>query len=247
LYASATKGYKFGGYSSIPIGFDTQVTSVQQESVLAFEAGVKATFANGRMQAGGAIFHYDYRDKQIAGSVPVPPFGTLPGIVNVPRSRINGAEITLAGQPTDQLRFSLSATHIDGKVNESFVTSNPFGILEDIDNSRLPNAPRWQLSADTEYQFQTSGNWRPFIGGGINYQTDTDPVFSGGAEYELPARTLVDLRAGVETEDGTWRIQAFGRNVTNKYYWINVSRTVDAIVRYAGLPATYGISVRHKF
>lgn len=247
LYAGATKGFKAGGFSTLPIGFTSQITSVQQESVLAYEAGIKATLLGGRLQATAAAFHYDYRRKQIAGSVMVPPFGTLPALVNVPRSRINGAEINLTGQPTRALRISLSANFEDSKVNRHFLTYDPFGTLADVYGDRLPNAPRWQTTADAEYDFDTAGRWQPFIGGTVNYQSNSDAIFLGGTQFQLPARTLIDVRAGLQARNGTWSIQFFGRNVTNKYYWINVAHPIDVVEKFAGMPATYGVTLRYRF
>lgn len=247
LYVGATKGYKAGGFSTLPIGFTSQITSVQQESVVAYEAGVKATLLQGRLQATAAAFHYDYQNKQIAGSVPVPPFGVLPAVVNVPRSRITGGEVNLNAQVTPELRLSGSATYVASRVTTHFLTSDPFGTFIDIYRYRLPTAPRWQASLDAEYDFDTNGNWRPFAGAAVNYQSDNDAIFDDGDQFRLPARTLLDLRAGVQTRDGAWSVQAFGRNVTNRYYWINVAHTVDTVAKYAGMPATYGVTVRHRF
>lgn len=247
LYANVTKGFKFGGFATIPIGFSNQVTSVEQESVQAYEIGAKATIFEGRVQATAALFRYDYNNKQIAGSVLVPPFGTLPALVNVPESRINGAEISILAQPTSQLRLSFSTSYIDGEVTEDFITTDPFGGDVNVGGARLPTAPKWQVSAYAQYNFDLGKSWEPFFGGALNYQSDNDAIFGGGAEFVLPARTLLDLRAGIETEDGTWRFQAYARNVTNKYYWINVSNTVETIVRHAGLPATYGFTLQYNF
>lgn len=247
LYVSATKGYKAGGFSTLPIGFTSQVTSVQQESVLAYEAGVKATLLQGRLQVDAAAFSYDYRNKQIAGSVPVPPFGTLPAVVNVPKSLVQGAEMTLSAQLSSALKLNASASYIDSRVTRHFFTSNPFGQPIDIYGYRLPTAPRWQATLDAEYDIDTAGRWQPYAGAALNYQSDNDAIFDDGDQFSLPGRTLIDIRAGVQTKDGEWSVQAFGRNVTNRYYWINVAHTVDTVAKYAGMPATYGVSLRHRF
>ena len=53
--------------------------------------------------------------------------------------------------------------------------------------------------------------------------------------------SLIDLRAGISGNEGKWRVGLFGRNITDKYYWNTAVRRGDAVVRYAGMPATYGI------
>jgi outer membrane receptor protein involved in Fe transport len=65
--------------------------------------------------------------------------------------------------------------------------------------------------------------------------------------YNLPAYTLLDLRAGIEAEDGSWRLMVWGKNVTNKYYWQNAITSYDVVTRYAGQPAMYGVTFGYKF
>jgi outer membrane receptor protein involved in Fe transport len=62
----------------------------------------------------------------------------------------------------------------------------------------------------------------------------------------VPAYTLIDLRAGIER--GPWRLQIWGHNVTNKWYWTAADRVNDTLLRYTGMPTTYGltISVRYR-
>ena len=61
----------------------------------------------------------------------------------------------------------------------------------------------------------------------------------------INSRALLDLRAGVET--GPWRVWLWGRNVTGKHYWNAASHVNDVLLRYTGMPTTYGITVSYKF
>ena len=42
--------------------------------------------------------------------------------------------------------------------------------------------------------------------------------------------------------DGKWSVMVWGKNLGNKYYWNNVVTSSDFTARWAGMPATYGIS-----
>lgn len=55
------------------------------------------------------------------------------------------------------------------------------------------------------------------------------------------------LHAGVEAADGRWGVRLWGRNVTNTYYWTSAVQNQDVNIRFAGRPATYGVSVSAKF
>ena len=75
---------------------------------------------------------------------------------------------------------------------------------------------------------------------------------TNGGLGELPllkidAYALLDLRAGIKSDDGTWRFSIWGRNVTNKYYWTTADHIADTTVRYTGKPATYGATLSVRF
>ena len=61
----------------------------------------------------------------------------------------------------------------------------------------------------------------------------------------VPGYVLVDLRVGV-THDN-WTFQLWGRNVGNTWYWNSANHVNDVLIRYTGMPATYGASINLKF
>ena len=64
----------------------------------------------------------------------------------------------------------------------------------------------------------------------------------------MNARSLVNVRAGVESASAKWKAALWADNVTNKYYWNNVlSVTGDDVKRYAGMPVTMGISFSWQY
>jgi iron complex outermembrane receptor protein len=247
LYVNATKGYKAGGFATLAAAFTNQLNPVVQESVQAYEAGFKLTFAGGRLQFNGAAFHYDYADKQIQGYVLNPPFQNLPALINVPKAKIDGVELSLLWQPLRAFRLSASGTYVDARVSGDFITNDPFATPVNIKGETLPATPRWQGNVDGEYRFNFDGRLNPYVGAALSYQSRSNAAFGQSPEFLLPRRALVDLRAGIERDDGRWRIEAFGRNVTNRYYWVTVSHQIDTVTRLAGMPATYGVRATFKY
>jgi len=63
----------------------------------------------------------------------------------------------------------------------------------------------------------------------------------------IPSFTLLDLRAGIESDQGRWRVEIWGRNVTNRFYVTGATRNSDFTTRFTGMPATFGISLRYRF
>jgi outer membrane receptor protein involved in Fe transport len=147
---------------------------------------------------------------------------------------------------------------------------------KDFSGLPFPNAPKWTVNFDSQYEWQV-GDWLAFVGANLNYQSATkgffhdrcnedpstvDPVTGflvsctstfrsndsqafGDSDLVINARALLDLRAGVE--HGAWRVWLYGRNVTNKHYWNQAQHVNDVLLRFTGMPATYGITVSYRY
>ncbi len=118
MYASVSKGYKNGIFITTGATFAAALDPATQESVLAYEAGVKLSLLNRKMQLNAAVFHYDYRDKQIRGRIIDPVVGGLNQLLNIPESRISGAEVQLIWEPVGGLTFNGGVTYISSKIRE---------------------------------------------------------------------------------------------------------------------------------
>ncbi len=64
--------------------------------------------------------------------------------------------------------------------------------------------------------------------------------------FLLDERVLVDVRAGLVGPAGNWRVQLFGRNVTDEQYFTQTSRLTDTVVSFTGMPRTYGIQFWYR-
>jgi iron complex outermembrane recepter protein len=253
LYANITKGYKSGSFGTLPAFNYTQYIPVSQESVVAYEAGFKASVVDRRVDVTGAAFYYDYTDKQIQGFVIDSIFGFLPSLINIPKSRLTGAEFNVTARPFSGLRLSAGASYVNSKVKGSIFATSPFGANVDIQGEAFPSTPKWQLQGDAEYNFDLNSNLSAYVGAGGSYRSQTQAAFgsktgpAGTQDYfDIKGYALLDLRAGLDFGE-KYRVQVFGKNVTGTRYWNTVAKLTDTIVRLTGLPTTYGISFSLRY
>ncbi|WP_313802662.1 TonB-dependent receptor [Sphingobium sp.] len=246
VYANVSRGFKGGGYPTVGSTLSTQYQPVVQEELIAYEAGFKLSLLDRRMQLNGAAFYYDYRDKQIRAKIQVPIFNLVEGIVNVPKSRIYGFEGQVVLAPVRGLNLSGAVSYLNTKI-ERFTGFDLSGENRDFAGSRLPFTPKWSANADAEYQWGVNAGLNAFVGGTLAYSSSTNASIGYPDRYHLPSYTTVDLRAGVKAADDAWRFTVWGRNITNEYYWTNVAKLNDTIVKYAAMPVTYGASFTHRF
>jgi outer membrane receptor protein involved in Fe transport len=87
----------------------------------------------------------------------------------------------------------------------------------------------------------------PFVGASDEFQSDTYGGLGENASEKIDAYSVLDLRAGIAAADGSWRVTVWGRNVADKYYWINQVHVTDTIVRITGQPGTFGVTFNYRF
>lgn len=250
FYASFSRGYKGGVLTNITTTTQSESDPAKQERVDAYETGFKAPLFGHRLQLNGAVFYYDYSDKQVLGRV-LTFYGLLNKLINVPQSRIIGQEVSIRAVPFTGLRLSGSFTHLDSEVTKNFFTYNGQSQLENIKGSALPFTPDWSANLDVQYSWPIFYDNLAFVGAGLTYHGANRASFQTAAApaplFSLPVYTLLDLRAGIESGDGRWKVELFGHNVTNKYYFDTTYASLDTFVRYAGHPATWGMQVSYHF
>ncbi|MGB7372372.1 TonB-dependent receptor [Erythrobacter sp.] len=246
IYANISRGYKAGAFPTAATARSVQLIPAVQESLLAYEMGFKSGFAGGRLQLNGAVFYYDYTDKQIRGFLLDPVFGPLAALVNVPKSHVLGFDASVSATPVDGLTLSGGIAYVKSEIDGNFSNFNYLGQFQNFTGESFPHSPEWQGNANIEYRFEVFSDFEAYLGGNVSYRGKTNAGFGELAELAIKSYTLLDLRAGVEND--TWRLQLWGKNVTDTYYYTEVARLFgDSLVRYAGRPATYGVTVGYRF
>ena len=148
-----------------------------------------------------------------------------------------------------------------------FITPDAFSQNVDVTGQSFPSAPEWQASFDAEYDWIARNDINAFVGLNVYYSSSTHTGFQnpnppvtpavysaaltcGGPVFcyeptNVPSYALLDLRAGFYK--GPWRVEVWGRNVTNTWYWTAADRVNDTILRYTGMPTTFGATFTYRY
>jgi outer membrane receptor protein involved in Fe transport len=178
---------------------------------------------------------------------------------------VKGAELSLNSRPFRGLALNVAATYLQATIDQ-FTGINAGGLAANFADTPIPFTPKWQIGTNADYTFAVSSGWDAFVGASVNFRSNTVAIVGGNLRfpvspynslnglpaptadpYSIDQYTLVDVRAGVQSKDEKWRFSVWGKNVTNQYYWTNVVAAFDCIVRYSGMPATYGVSATYQF
>ena len=246
IYGNVSKGFKAGNFPTLSATSSAQLAPVTQESILAYEIGAKSKPVR-NLQFDAAAFYYDYNDKQIRGRVPDAVFGPLEALVNIPRSHILGAEFGAKWIAIEGLVISPAFSFVRSRIDGQFVSYTPLGTMENFSGEAFPYTPKWQASMDAEYSWRVSEAYAAFGGANISYQSATNGALGNLALLKIDDYALLDLRAGIKSNSGTWRFMVWGRNVTDKYYWTTADKQFDTAFRLSGAPAAFGVSASYRF
>jgi outer membrane receptor protein involved in Fe transport len=262
LYFNASRGFKAGSYPTNASANFVGLAPVTQEELTSYEGGFKSNFLDRTVVLTGAVFDYNYKNKQIRGKILDPIFGVLDALVNIPQSRIVGAEFDVTAKPIQGLTVSAAATYLQSRI-DTYKGYNVQGIIENFAGTGLPYTPKWSGLLDGEYRFSTPRG-TPFFGASVNLRASTAATLGGDSlilpsapttrvkpgvtyPYEMPGYHTVDARLGYEDQGGKWSVELWGKNILNQYYVVSVITGSDAVSRVVGRPATYGIMFSYKY
>ena len=170
-YGRISTGYKSGGFNprtSVLNGFDP-------EEVIAYEAGVKADWLDGRLRTNLALYWTDYTDMQInqfaSGSG-----GATSIILNAGAATIKGVEFEATAVPVDGLTLNASVGYTDPQYDEFLFRDPLTNVVTDVaDVARFPNVNEWNWTAGAQYAFPSLGFGEPLAQ--INYSYRSEIYF----------------------------------------------------------------------
>lgn len=238
VYASFSTGFKSGGFFG-DFTFDmSELEPFERETIYAYEAGLKTTMADGRVQINTSLFYYDYQDFQTL----VP--GTLvTKFDNADKATIKGIDFELIARPAEGLDIRLGAGLLDTKLGE-------IGVMPE--GGKAPNAADIQLNGLVRYETPVSNAMNIAIQSDFKY---TDGVYRDAFNdpYNYTGGyTLVNGRISLISNESGWEFALWGKNLFNEKYEqqaFNFSESfgTGVINKLMGAPRTYGLSATLNF
>jgi len=245
LYASYSKGFKSGGVNTLGIAY-------KPETIYAGEIGSKNRFFDDRLEMNVAMFYSEYENMQL---FTVRQTATV--VENASDSTIQGFEIESDAAINEYLRLEGTLAYLDAEFGD-FVTSDPTrgapgrppAPPEDLSGNKLPRSPEWQMSVAAELGFDLQGGRLTFRGE-YYWQDETYFRAFNREEFKQDSYGILNLWATYLAPDETWRISAFGKNLSDEQYATNVF--LEALFFGApplaniGPPRTWGIELGYRF
>ncbi len=245
LYASAARGFKSGAFPNIDANVAPQYDPATQEEVRAYEIGIKSSPARGVI-VNASAFYYDYRNKQLFVNTPDPVYVTLNSIKNIPKSHIFGVEGEVSVPLAKGLDAHLTATYLKATI-DTYQGFNDFGQARNFAGASFPFTPKFQANGIVTYAFDINSNLSSRFTLSGRYSSSARGDLEGNPLFKIDSYALFDANLALMTVDNKYQLDVFVHNIGDKYYWNSTQLNQDSLVRYAGMPRTWGVSLTAKF
>jgi iron complex outermembrane recepter protein len=224
LYASATRGYKAGGFDAVQPGNSGQAIPVfAPEHVWNYEAGIKTAFPGHHLALDVAIYQYTYNNKQDINLVCSAP-GSCLYQPTVTDQNAYGLDFDLRWQATRSLDLALAAAWIDQRYSD-----NSPQLINTINVQGQPvGTPRWSVAATVDYVW-TFGSGQTVTASLIDAYQDASRCntaslqqggcMPSGVAFQVgPVENTADAKLGWASPEKKWGASLYCNNLANNRY-----------------------------
>ncbi len=245
VYASATRGFKSGGFD---LGSQAPDPSYNAEYIWSYELGGKFKFGDGLGNLNLTGFFGDYSDLQVGRIT-----GLTLVIENAAQATVKGFEAELNLYPTERLALYANATSLRANFDEFLTDDAVTGATAlNLKGNALPQAPRFTL--------QLGANYSHPLANGASLQFDINarhtakqyfsPFNRANAEVQ-PSYVRGDASITYAGADESYSIGVYARNLGEKNVLTNsfVSAFLFGFPEFGfyAPPRQLGITVSKRF
>ena len=128
-----------------------------------------------------------------------------------------------------------------------YVGFDKFGNPANFAGSEFEYSPELQINALVSYDFALSQSMSARLTVDYSHTSDQQGDFLGDPAFAVDSYDLLGLHLLLAPDSEKWEVAIFGRNITDEYYWTSVQKESDTAFRYAGMPQTWGASLKVNF
>lgn len=244
-YFSYTRGFKPGG-SNLTYGSESVVSPIvvlptfEQETVDAYEVGLKTDLDGGRVRLNAAAFFYNYEDLQYQAADPEVFQG---GVGNIPESEIYGAEIELGAFLSSSLLLDARFAWLHTEITDNHLTldnvaseaatnallAQGFDLfspevevaraaqISDVRGNVLPKTPKLTANVVLTHTRSTHGWGDVKSSVSYTYRGDFEHrVFNNPLTDSVGSYHTLDVAVAFSPDNGSWRLEIIGKNITDE-------------------------------
>lgn len=258
LFATASTGYKSGGFNSSGSGVALGERRIYgPERTTNYELGAKTTWLDRKVVVDTILYRVDidgYQDRSFDG------LGFV--VRNVGSLRHQGLELDAQAEVDPRLTLSLGLAYLDSRYTSFADAANLPGLpgTQNLTGTRANYTPAWSGTAGAELSGSAFAvSW--ILRTDVTFQSESNIGNSADNNPQAiqAGYALLSARLTVMTPSGAWSVALFGENLTDTPYSNNAFyQTFDtifslrgagttAIRQTPGNPRTFGVSAVRRF
>lgn len=267
VYLTYSQGFKSGGYNYVASAINPLTGEpeppVDPEILDMLEFGWKTELMDSRLRLNGALFYYDYTDLQVSANVTTDSGAQANITRNAADATVMGLDLDFTFLASDRFTINGAINLMDSEYDEYFASAQMYNAV--IDGTRAPGmrAVRYDASGESllrapdisafvtfTYELPISAGRSP-VSLTYSYKGDYKFDFVAAPEtsaLEQDAYAIVNARWAYYSEDDTWSVALWGKNLTDEdEYYDDINANPAGIRGSVGTPRTYGIDVTYEF
>jgi iron complex outermembrane receptor protein len=264
VYARYAEGFKSGGFQGEAGNAVEAVIPYDPEEQKTWEAGVKMTSGDGRLQANLAVFRNDIENMHVNR------FTGLPGVSvirNAGKARTQGVELEAIWLPVEAVRLQLGYGYLDAEWLEFMEAAAPNAPITNVAANRaFPHAPEHTLNllADVRLARTAWGTLRGLADYNYTssfyaypYQLQTlDPTRATASNTQVDGYGLLNLKFLLSDiplgQSGHGEFALWSRNLTDEQPPVNFidfgpGFFANYTLAYFQEPRTYGATFTYRW
>ena len=251
VYARIATGFRAPSIAAA--NKDVPITVADAETIISYEAGVKADLMNRRARVSFSVYDFDVKNQQLTV---VGGTSNVTRLINAAKTKGHGAELDLEGFVTPSLKMSLGGSYNFTEINDASLSVGKCGscTVTDplnaagrviIDGNPLPQAPKWIVNATARYSMPLADG-ELFVFTDWSYRSTINLFLYEALEYSAKPLTEGGLRVGYTWQSGKYEVAAYGRNITNTQ---RITGAIDFNNRTGFLnePRIWGVQFKGNF
>jgi len=252
VYGRVATGFR--GSSIQSAGAFNNKTVADPETVLSFEAGVKADFWDNRARLNASVYHYRVKDQQLTAVGGVD--GNANILLNADKSVGKGFELDLQAYLTDNLLVTLGSGYNHTEIKDSdldvapcfscTVTDPVINGKARINGNSLPQAPEWTHNMTARWSLPLAEGTQLYVFTDWAYRSEVNFFLYESKEFTGKSLLEGGLRVGYQWNDGDYDVALYGRNITNQ---IRATGGIDFnnLTGFINEPRLWGVEFKTRF
>lgn len=241
LFASATNGFKSGGWNgNAPRA--NRVLPFDPEITWSYETGVKSELLNRSLRLNANLFYSETEDLQITSGVRLPGETTVVSLAqNAGTLEVYGLEFETAYVFDEHLSMFLNGSINHGEYKDILHNDAVPDSAQVSDSTKPVRVPDYQFAGGVTYEVPVEelfGSLRASLA----YRHNEPYYVATLNTARAPREDFVDLTIGYEHESGDWGAEIQGTNITDQE-----TITANFIVLFPGQPSRVNFRIWHNF